>query len=231
MTPLALRPELDGIGQILFLLLLVLSVTIHEVAHGWVALQFGDTTARDLGRLTLNPLPHIDLFMTILLPAMLLISGTGFLFGGAKPVPVAFHRLRHPWRDMMLVSLAGPGSNFLLAVFFYFLLGVLLMQGVYEPSQRLPLVLHSALQLNLLLAIFNLVPIPPLDGSRVMAWLLPEGIRPSYLAIERFGLLILIGLIFFGPRLGLPDLSLWVNQGVRWLEDVIAVFASWFGIR
>lgn len=215
----------------MFLLLLILSVTIHEVAHGWVALQFGDPTARDLGRLTLNPLPHIDLFMTILLPAMLLISNAPFLFGGAKPVPVAFHRLRRPWRDMMLVSLAGPGSNLLIAVVLYVLRQVLVTQGFYEQDQRLPQVLDVALGLNLLLVIFNLLPIPPLDGSRVMAWLLPEGMRPAYLAIERFGLLILIGLLFFAPRLGLPDVFLWVRQGVYLLHDAIATFASWFGIR
>ena len=223
--------ELDGIGQMLFLLLLILSVTIHEVAHGWVALQFGDTTARDLGRLTLNPLPHIDLWMTILLPAILLVSNAPFLFGGAKPVPVTFHRLRHPWRDMMLVSLAGPGSNLVIAAFLYILRGVLVGQGFYEAGQRLPMVLDVAIGLNLLLVIFNLLPIPPLDGSRVMAWLLPEGLRPSYLALERAGLAILIGLLYLAPRLGLPDLFRWVLQGVRLLEHAIAAFASWFGIQ
>jgi len=178
------------------------------VAHGWVAWKCGDTTAKDLGRLTLNPIPHIDLFMTILLPG-LLYFGTGgkFVFGGAKPVPVSFHRLRHPWRDMSLVAIAGPLSNFLLALCFVAAWKFFMRTGYYNnpsvPSLRhedfLPRILLQAIQFNVLLAVFNLVPIPPLDGSRVMAWLLPENLRPSYVGLERYGMVVIVALLYLSP--------------------------------
>jgi Zn-dependent protease len=224
--------NLDTIGVVLALLLLILSLTFHEVAHGWVALQCGDTTAKDLGRLTLNPLPHIDLFMTVMLPAFFFFTA-GFFFGGAKPVPVTFHRLRHPWRDMMLVALAGPLSNLLLAFFFFFLWRILVGQGWFEGQRLLP-VLEAAFAFNVLLAVFNLVPIPPLDGSRVMAWLLPPGLRSPYLSLERVGLLLVFLLFFLGPQLrqyGLPDLGGWVHRGMNWVAEGIAGIAAWFGIQ
>ena len=115
---LAMFDGLPPIGVAVALALLVISLGIHEAAHAWVALKCGDTTARDLGRITLNPIPHIDPFMTVILPVLLVVSG-GFFFGGAKPVPVNFHNLRHPLRDMALVALAGPVSNFFLAAFFF----------------------------------------------------------------------------------------------------------------
>jgi len=225
--------RLDPVGVVLALLLLIFSLALHEVAHGWVALQCGDTTARDLGRLTLNPLPHVDPVMTVILPVVFYYS-MGFFFGGAKPVPVAFHRLRHPWRDMMFVAIAGPFTNLLLAIFFFFLLAILLGQGMYERNQRLPEVLEAVVHFNILLAVFNLIPIPPLDGSRVMAWLLPAGMRNSYLAVERFGLVLIFGLIFLGPQLaryGLPDLNAWVFDGMRWVLRGIEGLAALVGIR
>jgi Zn-dependent protease len=188
--------------------LLAICLSVHEAAHGWVALKCGDTTARDLGRLTLNPIKHVDLVMTILLPAMIFIgSGGRMLFGGAKPVPVSFHRLRHPWRDMSLVAIAGPLSNFLLALFFMVALKFFLRTGLYNDASPagsrledfLPHVLLQAVSFNVLLAIFNLVPIPPLDGSRVMAWLLPEGLRPAYGSLERYGMLVIFGLLYLSP--------------------------------
>ena len=185
---------------------LVFSLGVHEAAHGWVALKCGDPTARDLGRITINPIAHIDLFQTILLP-IILYSVARVFFGGAKPVPVAFHRLRNPWRDMSLVALAGPASNFLLAIGFFFVYRIVVEFAGFQPvrsvwqddAQVLPLALMWAVEVNLLLAAFNLLPIPPLDGSRVMAWILPESLRPAYLAVERFGILVVILLVFYFP--------------------------------
>jgi len=209
---LAAVPQISGgntLELVLVLVLLILCLAIHEVAHGWVALKCGDPTARDLGRLTLNPVPHIDLFMTIILPAMLFFMSQGrVIFGGAKPVPVDFHRLRHPWRDMSLVALAGPLSNLLLAVLFVAALNFFVSSGLYNnaaatPYERqfdlLPRVLEASAGFNILLTVFNLIPVPPLDGSRVMAWLLPQGLRPAYVGLERYGLLIVFALIYLSP--------------------------------
>ncbi|MFT5287467.1 MAG: Zn-dependent protease [Planctomycetota bacterium] len=192
----------DPLSIILVLVLLVTSLGVHEAAHAWVALKCGDSTARDLGRITLNPIAHIDLFMTILLPLMLLLSGMP-PFGGAKPVPVAFHRLRNPWRDMCLVALAGPLSNFLLAILFGFIYKFVVDVMGMSPGgtgsyQILPKVMSVAVYFNLLLAAFNLIPIPPLDGSRILAWILPEGIRMTYVRFERYGMFIVFGLIIWG---------------------------------
>jgi len=200
---------LDPLGIGLVLVLLVLSLGVHEAAHAWVAWKCGDPTAKDLGRITLNPLPHIDPFMTILLPGFLLMSSNGQrFFGGAKPVPVSFHRLRHPWRDMCLVAIAGPLSNFVLAAFFWTASHFFVKTGWYNGAagyidarqgDLLPQVLASAAFWNLLLTVFNLVPIPPLDGSRVMAYLLPPAMREHYLAIGQYGMLIVFGLLYFSP--------------------------------
>lgn len=197
---------MDPVELILGLILLVISLGIHEAAHAWVAWKCGDSTARDLGRITLNPIPHIDPFMTLILPAMLFyFSGGRMMFGGAKPVPVNFHRLRHPWRDMSLVAIAGPASNLILAVVFLVAYQFFVSSGLYNgaaeilderKSDLLPRVLAGAASFNVLLAVFNMVPVPPLDGSRVMTWLLPEGLRPSYVALERFGMLIVFGLLY-----------------------------------
>lgn len=197
---------MDPVELVLGLILLVISLGIHEAAHAWVAWKCGDSTARDLGRITLNPIPHIDPFMTLILPAMLFyFSGGRMMFGGAKPVPVNFHRLRHPWRDMSLVAIAGPASNLILAALFVVLYKFFVTTGFYNGAAEimddrggdlLPRVLGGAAASNVVLAVFNMVPIPPLDGSRVMAWLLPENLRPSYVALERFGMLIVFGLLY-----------------------------------
>lgn len=192
---------------ILTIVLLVISLGIHEAAHAWVAWKCGDSTAKDLGRITLNPIPHIDLFQTILLPAMLFYAHLP-IFGGAKPVPVAFHRLRHPWRDMSLVAIAGPASNFLLAIFFMTLWHAFVVTGWYNGaalsetarhSDLLPVVLMNACGLNIVLAVFNMVPIPPLDGSRILAWMLPPPMRQTYASLEPFGLFIILALLWQVP--------------------------------
>lgn len=197
----------DPLSIGLVIVLLIVCLGTHEAAHAWVALKCGDSTARDMGRLTLNPIAHIDLFMTIILPGMLLYMGMP-PFGGAKPVPVDFHRLRNPWRDMSLVAFAGPFSNFLLAILFAVLWKFLVQTGWYNDAagtvagrklDRLPVIIDTTVYFNVLLAIFNMVPVPPLDGSRIMAWLLPASLRPSYLQLERFGLMIVVLLIYFVP--------------------------------
>ena len=189
---------LPGHGIALVIAFLVISLGIHEAAHGWVALQCGDPTARDLGRITLNPIAHIDPFMTVILPAVLALT-SGMIFGGAKPVPVSYHRLRHPLRDMALVALAGPASNLVIAAVFLVALKAARASGNYEADALLPGVLYMCVWVNLLLTVFNLLPIPPLDGSRVMAWLLPEGLREPYVALERFGLILVVILVLMVP--------------------------------
>lgn len=202
--------QLGTVGIVLVVAFLVLSLVLHEVAHGWVAWKRGDPTAHDLGRITLNPLPHIDPFYTILMPALLLwVSKGTFAFGGAKPVPVNASRLRSPLRDMSLVAAAGPLTNFVIAVLFAIAYKLALEQGLYfdaapdrleREGQLLPMVLFVSLQMNILLAVFNLVPIPPLDGSRVMTALLPDSLRAGYLRLESIGLLIIMSLLIFVPQ-------------------------------
>lgn len=179
----------------------MISLGIHEAAHGWVALKCGDTTARDLGRITLNPVAHIDPFMTIALPLLLFLSSGGrFLFGGAKPVPVNFYNLRKPYRDMALVAIAGPLSNFLLGAFFLLCMKLVVYDlGLWDTEAVGAQVLRWTIEVNLLLAAFNLLPIPPLDGSRVMTWLLPAGLRESYARLESFGLLLVFGFLYLVP--------------------------------
>ncbi|MFC1753454.1 site-2 protease family protein [Thermoproteota archaeon] len=173
------------------LILFFLAVIIHECAHGWVALKLGDPTAKHSGRLTLNPLAHIDPVGTIILPLFLAISGSPFLFGWAKPVPVNFSGLNNPKKDMMWVGLAGPAANILLAIIVSLFIK---LEITILPLQYL----ETFLIVNLVLAVFNLMPIPPLDGSRVLVGLLPPKAAFQYLKLERFGFLIIFGLLFLG---------------------------------
>jgi Zn-dependent protease len=203
----ALLSGSNAVEIALTIVLIVLCLGFHEAAHAWVAWKCGDSTGKDLGRITLNPIPHIDLFMTIILPGIMLAT-SGFAFGGAKPVPVNFYRLRHPWRDMSLVALAGPLSNLFLALLFLAAWKFFVTTGFYNDASLtttmrqedlLPQVLSNVVMFNLLLTVFNLVPIPPLDGSRVMAWLLPPSLREPYSSMERWGLIIVAALVFLSP--------------------------------
>ncbi len=181
---------------------LLLGVILHEVAHGWVAGKFGDPTARLSGRLTLNPIAHIDPFGSILIPGILILSHAPFLFGYAKPVPVNFNNLRNPKKDMVWVALAGPATNLLLALGFSILLRMLLIASPLLEWPFLSLVLQPLInmiifgvEINVALAVFNLIPIPPLDGGRVMVGLLPLEAAYNYSKIEPYGFFILIGLL------------------------------------
>jgi len=179
----------------------VIAITLHEAAHGFVAYRLGDDTAYRLGRVSFNPLKHIDLFGTILMPAILLFLRSPVLFGYAKPVPVNFSALHHPRRDMVLVALAGPGINIALAI-----VAALLFHIVsYLPSGAAPWVaqnLRNALIINVVLAVFNMLPLPPLDGGRVAVGLLPNFLAVPLARLESYGMIILIAALLVLPLLG-----------------------------
>ncbi len=175
---------------------LLFAITVHEVAHGWMAKQFGDQTAFRQGRLTLNPIKHIDLIGTIIIPGLLLIFNTGFIFGWAKPVPVDGRNFKNPSLAIAIVALAGPVSNILMALCWVLLIRIGLALNDFEFIS-LPLIYTGieGIHLNLVFAIINLLPIPPLDGSRVVFWLLPSKIAFQYNRLERFGFVILLLLL------------------------------------
>jgi Zn-dependent protease len=178
----------------------IIAITFHEASHGYVAHLLGDDTAWRLGRVSFNPLVHIDPFGTVVLPLMLLMLRSPFLFGYAKPVPVNFRTLRHPRLGMILVAAAGPGMNLLLATIAA--LGFHIVGYVPAPgAQWLAANLRNALLLNVILAIFNLLPIPPLDGGRVLMGVLPSSLARLLSRAEPYGMLMLIGLIFVLPLL------------------------------
>ena len=177
--------------------ILIVSLTIHEAAHAWTADRLGDPTARLLGRVSLNPVVHIDPIGTILMPALSMLSPVPLL-GWAKPVPVNISRLRHHRRDFMIIAAAGPASNFLQA-----LVIASVFRALYDPAdpsayEIVPRVMKFAVQLNLMLAFFNLMPIPPLDGGNVLAGLVPEGAARLLDALRNYGFILLYLLLYFG---------------------------------
>lgn len=192
---------------------ILLAITLHEAAHGWVALRLGDDTAYRLGRVTFNPFRHIDLFGTVLLPALLLFaSGGRMMFGFAKPVPVNFARLRRPRHDMVLVAAAGPATNLVLAVVSAALLHVVpLLSG--DVAQWVAHNLTNSLWINLLLCVLNLLPIPPLDGGRIAVGLLPPPLGMRLARLERLGIIIILGAVFILPWIGS---ALGVDLNVFW---------------
>jgi Zn-dependent protease len=180
---------------------LIFAIVLHEVAHGWIANKLGDHTARDMGRLTLNPIPHIDLFGTIIMPLLLFFLTNGrMVFGYAKPVPINPYNFKDPKKGMAISSIAGPSINIIMAISFSFLLRVVMpaLAGSL-PKQTwewiaTPLVAMFivGVEINVVLGILNLVPIPPLDGSRIVYWLLPDTYAKAYYRLERYGLIILL---------------------------------------
>lgn len=174
----------------------LLGITVHEVAHGWIASRLGDKTALMMGRLTLNPLKHVDPMGTILVPGLMMLLQTGFIFGWAKPVPITWQNLKHPKRDMALVAAAGPISNLLMGIAWALVIRLGLMLG--ESGLALVYMGIAGIFINVLLMVLNLLPLPPLDGGRVMTGLLPGPWAYKFSLIEPYGFFILIALLVTG---------------------------------
>ena len=200
---------------LIYALPVLFSITIHEAAHGYVARALGDPTAANLGRVTLNPVKHIDPVGTLLMPLMLYFATSGaFLFGYAKPVPVNFAKLRNPKRDMVWVALAGPASNFVQAIFWKLVLLVLILSGVQEPFFLK--MAQGGVLVNLVMWAFNLFPLPPLDGGRILVGLLPWKQAQLVSRIEPFGFFIVLALVLAGI-VG----TWWLLPLMRWTNAVI----------
>ena len=201
---------------------LVIAIVFHEVAHGWVALLLGDPTAKERNRLSLNPIRHVDLFGTLILPGLLALSGAP-VFGWAKPVPVIKQRLRNPRFGMMAVAAAGPGTNLILAAIGAILLGLLLRSsgGLQEPtgvSAFAVLILVYFLTINIFLALFNLLPIPPFDGSHIVEGLLPPQAARAYVKLRPYGFALMFLLLLVIP---------WLFPGLGIVERVVAPPGEW----
>ena len=185
---------------IIWSLPVLFAITVHEVAHGWVARRLGDPTAYMMGRLTLNPLKHIDPIGTVVVPLALVLLEAGVVFGWAKPVPVAWKNLKNPKRDMALVALAGPMANLLMALFWAVVvkIGLLLLATVPFAAEPLIYMGSAGITINVVLMVLNLLPLPPLDGGRIMTGILPNNLAYPFARLEPYGLFILIGLLATG---------------------------------
>jgi Zn-dependent protease len=179
---------------LIYIIPLLFAITLHEAAHGWVASKLGDHTARMMGRVTLDPTKHIDPIGTIAIPLVLLLSSSGFIFGWAKPVPINFNALRNGKNGMIWVALAGPGANIVMAICWLFVMIIAIKINITVLIEMG----RVGILVNCVLAVFNLLPIPPLDGSRVISALLPNRLAYQYNQLEQYGLYILLGLMFLG---------------------------------
>ncbi len=185
------------------ILAFAIAITVHESSHGWMADKFGDKTARAMGRITLNPIAHIDPIGTVILPLLLILTRSPFIFGWAKPVPVNPYNLRNPRKDMLWIGLAGPAANIITAIIFSFIL----RSGLIIPNSLANTFIVQVILINLVLAIFNLIPIPPLDGYQILSGLLPRETAISYSRIEPYGMWILLALLFLGVIGGIIGLG------------------------
>ncbi|HVU28962.1 MAG TPA: site-2 protease family protein [Sphingomicrobium sp.] len=210
---------------------LVIAIVFHEVAHGLVARRLGDPTAEMAKRLSLNPIRHIDPFGTIILPLLLAVSHAGAIFGWAKPVPVNYRRLRNPRRDMVLVALAGPGMNFLLALAGTAILAATVMLSGGARGGIAEIIAANALNfllINIFLAVFNLLPVPPFDGGHVVEGLLPEPAARRFASVGRYSLLVMVVLLLVLPQFGLDIVGHIVSPLV---EAIARLFLGIFGLR
>ena len=201
----------------------LLAITLHEAAHGYTARQFGDDTAWQMGRVTLNPFPHIDLVGTVIMPLMLFFATSGqFLFGYAKPVPVDFSRLRHPKRDMVWVALAGPAVNLLQA--FAWAVLIYLLSGMGSDERFFLEMAQAGVLVNLVMFAFNLFPLPPLDGGRIVVGLLPMRLAIGFSHIERYGFFIVMGLVLMGVinTLWMRPIMMATTEGIQWVLQPLA---------
>ena len=201
----------------------LLAITVHEAAHGYAARQLGDDTAWQMGRVTLNPFPHIDLVGTVLMPLMLFFATSGqFLFGYAKPVPVDFSRLRHPKRDMVWVALAGPAVNLLQA--FAWAVLIYLLSGAGNEERFFIEMAQAGVLVNLVMFAFNLCPLPPLDGGRIVVGLLPMRLAIGFSHIERYGFFIVMGLVLMGVinTLWMRPIMMATTEGIQWVLQPLA---------
>ena len=196
----------------LAVLIVFFSIVLHEISHGAVAYSFGDPTAKERGRLTLNPFSHIDWVGTVALPAALYLLGSGVVFGWAKPVPFDPRYFKHRTLGTLAVALAGPLTNFFLALLFAFLL-----KAIGADQSSATKVLELGLGINFFLALFNLLPIPPLDGSKIVGALLPRTLQPYFFSVERAGIIIIVALLFSGVLSKV--LSPVYTYGLRWLTN------------
>ena len=201
----------------------LLAITLHEAAHGYTARQLGDDTAWQMGRVTLNPFPHIDLVGTVIMPLMLFFATSGqFLFGYAKPVPVDFSRLRHPKRDMVWVALAGPAVNLLQA--FAWAVLIYLLSGMGSDERFFLEMAQAGVLVNLVMFAFNLFPLPPLDGGRIVVGLLPIRLAIGFSHIERYGFFIVMGLVLMGVinTLWMRPIMMATTEGIQWVLQPLA---------